>query len=126
MEVIFLAIIYYSLISLLLLFSALNGLQLANRYSVSILKWNKTGLAIFTIDCLAALIVISYAFLNSLTIMLFIFGLSLLFSSIFMFVPSIREAMHISEFLDDENAFGNDISSGAIYIVLVVWLYFST
>ena len=126
MEVIFLVIIYYSLVGALLLFSALNGLQFANRYSVSILKWNKTGLAIFTIDCLAALIVISYAFLNSLTIMLFIFGLSLLFSSIFMFVPSIREAMHISEFLDDENALGNDISSGAIYIVLVVWLYFAT
>ena len=126
MEVIFLAIIYYSLVGMLLVFSALNNLQLTNKLYVSLLKWNKTALALYTLDCLAALIVISYAFLNSLTIMLFIFGLILLFSSIFMFVPSFREAMHISEFLDDENAFGNDISSGAIYIVLVVWLYFST
>ena len=126
MEVIFLAIIYYSSISLLLLFSALNGLQFANRYSVSILKWNKTGLAIFTIDCLAALIVISYAFLNSLTIMLFIFGLMLLLNLIFVFVPSIKDIMLTSEMLDEENAYLNDISSGAIYIVFVVWLYFAT
>ena len=126
MEVIFLAIIYYSLISLLLLFSALNGLQFANRYSVSILKWNKTGLAIFTIDGLAALIVISYAFLNSLTIMLFIFGLMLLLNLIFVFVPSIKDIMLTSEMLDEENAYLNDISSGAIYIVFVVWLYFAT
>ena len=126
MEVIFLAIIYYSLVGVLLLFSALNNLQLTNKLYVSLLKWNKTGLAFYTLDCLAALIVISYAFLNSLTTMLFIFGLILLFSLIFMFVPSIREAMNISEFLDDENALGNDIFSGAIYIVLVVWLYFAT
>jgi len=126
MEVIFLAIIYYSLVGALLLFSALNGLQFANRYSVSILKWNKTGLAIFTIDCLAALIVISYAFLNSLTIMLFIFGLMLLLNLIFVFVPSIKDIMLTSEMLDEENAYLNDISSGAIYIVFVVWLYFAT
>ena len=126
MEVIFLAIIYYSLVGVLLLFSALNNLQLTNKLYVSILKWNKTALALYTLDCLAALIVISYAFLNSLTTMLFIFGLILLFSLIFMFVPSIREAMNASEILVDENAFENDISSGAIYIVLVVWLYFST
>ena len=126
MEAIFLAIIYYSLVGVLLLFSALNNLQLTNKLYVSILKWNKTALALYTLDCLAALIVISYAFLNSLTTMLFIFGLILLFSLIFMFVPSIREAMNASEILVDENAFGNDISSGAIYIVLVVWLYFST
>ena len=126
MEVIFLAIIYYSLVGVLLLFSALNNLQLTNKLYVSILKWNKTALALYTLDCLAALIVISYAFLNSLTTMLFIFGLILLFSLIFMFVPSIREAMNVSEILVDENAFENDISSGAIYIVLVVWLYFST
>jgi len=126
MEAIFLAIIYYSLVGVLLLFSALNNLQLTNKLYVSILKWNKTALALYTLDCLAALIVISYAFLNSLTTMLFIFGLFLLFSLIFMFVPSIREAMNASEILVDENAFGNDISSGAIYIVLVVWLYFAT
>ena len=126
MEAIFLAIIYYSLVGVLLLFSALNNLQLTNKLYVSILKWNKTAIALYTLDCLAALIVISYAFLNSLTTMLFIFGLILLFSLIFMFVPSIREAMNASEILVDENAFGNDISSGAIYIVLVVWLYFST
>tara|TARA_B100000579_G_scaffold435438_1_gene458688 strand:- start:1454 stop:1834 length:381 start_codon:yes stop_codon:yes gene_type:complete len=126
MEAIFLAIIYYSLVGVLLLFSALNNLQLTNKLYVSILKWNKTALALYTLDCLAALIVISYAFLNSLTTMLFIFGLILLFSLIFMFVPSIREAMNASEILVDENAFGNDISSGAIYIVLVVWLYFAT
>ena len=126
MEVIFLAIIYYSLVGVLLLFSALNNLQLTNKLYVSILKWNKTALALYTLDCLAALIVISYAFLNSLTTMLFIFGLILLFSLIFMFVPSIREAMNASEILVDENAFENDISSGAIYIVLVVWLYFAT
>ena len=126
MEVIFLAIIYYSSISLLLLFSALNGLQFANRYSVSILKWNKTGLAIFTIDCLAALIVISYAFLNSLTIMLFIFGLMLLLNLIFVFVPSIKDIMLTSEMLDEENAYLNDISTAAIYVVFVVWLYFGT
>ena len=126
MEVIFLAIIYYSSISLLLLFSALNGLQLANRYSVSILKRNKIGLAIFTIDGLAALIVISYAFLNSLTIMLFIFGLMLLLNLIFVFVPSIKDIMLTSEMLDEENAYLNDISGGAIYIVFVVWLYFAT
>tara|TARA_B000000609_G_scaffold85229_1_gene64560 strand:- start:306 stop:686 length:381 start_codon:yes stop_codon:yes gene_type:complete len=126
MEVIFLAIIYYSLISLLLLFSALNSLQFANRYSVSILKWNKTGLAIFTIDALAALIVISYAFLNSLTIMLFIFGLMLLLNLIFVFVPSIKDIMLTSEMLDEENAYLNDISTAAIYVVFVVWLYFGT
>ena len=126
MEVIFLAIIYYSLVGVLLLFSALNNLQLTNKLYVSLLKWNKTGLAFYALDCLAALIVISYAFLNSLTTMLFIFGLILLFSLIFMFVPSIREAMNASEILVDENAFENDISSGAIYIVLVVWLYFAT
>ena len=126
MEVIFFAIIYYSLVGVLLLFSALNNLQLTNKLYVSVLKWNKTAIALYTLDCLAALIVISYAFLKSLTIMLFIFGLILLFSSIFMFVPSFREAIHTPEFLDDENAFGNDISSGALYIVLVVWLYFST
>ena len=126
MEVIFLVIIYYSLVGVLCLFSALNNLQLTNKFYVSVLKWNKTAIALYTLDCLAALIVISYAFLNSLTTMLFIFGLILLFSLIFMFVPSIREAMHIAEFLDDENALGNDISSGAIYIVLVVWLYFAT
>ena len=126
MEVIFLAIIYYSSISLLLLFSALNGLQFANRYSVSILKWNKTGLAIFTIDVLAALIVISYAFLNSLIIMLFIFGLMLLLNLIFVFVPSIKDIMLTSEMLDEENAYLNDISTAAIYVVFVVWLYFGT
>ena len=126
MEVIFLAIIYYSLVGVLLLFSALNNLQLTNKLYVSILKWNKTAIALYTLDCLAALIVISYAFLNSLTTMIFIFGLILLFSLIFMFVPSIREAMNASEILVDENAFENDISSGAIYIVLVVWLYFAT
>ena len=126
MEVIFLAIIYYSSISLLLLFSALNGLQFANRYSVSILKWNKTGLAIFTIDVLAALIVISYAFLNSLTIMLFIFGLMLLLNLIFVFVPSIKDIMLTSEMLDEENAYLNDIFTAAIYVVFVVWLYFGT
>jgi len=126
MEVIFLAIIYYSLVSLLLLFSALNGLQFANRYSVSILKWNKTGLAIFTIDVLAALIVISYAFLNSLTIMLFIFGLILLLNLIFVFVPSIKDIILTSEMLDEENAYLNDISTAAIYVVFVVWLYFGT
>ena len=126
MEVIFLAIIYYSLVGVLLLFSALNNLQLTNKFYVSVLKWNKTALALYTLDCIATLIVIFYAFLNSLTLMLFIFGFTLLFSLIFMFVPSIREAMHISEFLDDENAFGNDISGGAIYIVFVVWLYFAT
>ena len=126
MEVIFLAIIYYSLVGVLLLFSALNNLQLTNKLYVSILKWNKTAIAIYTLDCLAALIVISYAFLNSLTTMIFIFGLILLFSLIFMFVPSIREAMNASEILVDENAFENDISSGAIYIVFVVWLYFAT
>ena len=126
MEVIFLAIIYYSLVGMLLVFSALNNLQLTNKLYVSLLKWNKTALALYTLDCLAALIVISYAFLNSLTTMLFIFGLILLFSLIFMFVPSIREAMNVSEILVDENAFENDISSGAIYIVLVVWLYFAT
>ena len=126
MEVIFLAIIYYSLVGVLCLFSALNNLQLTNKFYVSVLKWNKTALALYTLDCLAALIVISYAFLNSLTTMLFIFGLILLFSLIFMFVPSIREAMNVSEILVDENAFENDISSGAIYIVLVVWLYFAT
>ena len=97
-----------------------------NKLYVSLLKWNKTGLTFYALDCLAALIVISYAFLNSLTTMLFIFGLILLFSLIFMFVPSIREAMNASEILVDENAFENDISSGAIYIVLVVWLYFAT
>ena len=126
MEVIFLAIIYYSSISLLLLFSALNGLQFANRYSVSILKWNKTGLAIFTIDGLVALIVISYAFLNSLIIMLFIFGLMLLLNLIFVFVPSIKDIMLTSEMLDEENAYLNDISTAAIYVVFVVWLYFGT
>ena len=126
MEVIFLAIIYYSSISLLLLFSALNGLQFANRYSVSILKWNKTGLAIFTIDGLVALIVISYAFLNSLIIMLFIFGLMLLLNLIFVFIPSIKDIMLTSEMLDEENAYLNDISTAAIYVVFVVWLYFGT
>ena len=126
MEAIFLAIIYYSSISLLLLFSALNGLQFANRYSVSILKWNKTGLAIFTIDGLVALIVISYAFLNSLIIMLFIFGLMLLLNLIFVFVPSIKDIMLTSEMLDEENAYLNDISTAAIYVVFVVWLYFGT
>ena len=126
MEVIFVAIIYYSLVGVLLLISALNNLQLTNKFYVSVLKWNKTALALYTLDCLATLIVIFYAFLNSLTIMLFIFGFTLLFSLIFMFVPSIRETMHISEFLDDENAFGNDISGGAIYLVFVVWLYFAT
>ena len=126
MEAIFLAIIYYSLVSLLLLFSALNGLQFANRYTVSILKWNKTGLAIFTIDGLAALIVITYAFLNSLTIMLFIFGLMLLSNLIFVFVPSLKDIMHTSEMLDEENAYLIDISTAAIYVIFVVWLYFST
>ncbi len=126
MELIFIAIIYYSFVSFILLFSALNNLQLANRYSFSVLKWNKTALAIFALDGLMALIVISYALLNKLTIMLLIFSLILLLNLIFIFIPSIKDTIVSSEMFDEENANLNDITTAAVYIIFVVWLYFGS
>ena len=126
MELIFIAIIYYSFVSFILLFSALNNLQLANRYSFSVLKWNKTALAIFALDGLMALIVISYALLNKLTIMLLIFSLILLLNLIFIFIPSIKDTIVSSEMFDKENANLNDITTAAVYIIFVVWLYFGS
>ena len=126
MELIFIAIIYYSFVSFILLFSALNNLQLANRYSFSVLQWNKTALAIFALDGLMALIVISYALLNKLTIMLLIFSLILLLNLIFIFIPSIKDTIVSSEMFDKENANLNDITTAAVYIIFVVWLYFGS
>jgi len=126
MELIFIAIIYYSFVSFILLFSALNNLQLANRYSFSVLKWNITALAIFALDGLMALIVISHALLNKLTIMLLIFSFILLLNLLFVCIPSIRDIMLTSEMFDKENANLNDIATAAVYIIFVVWLYFTT